>query len=592
MKKFGHFLPYLLPHWKKALIAGIFMLISVLLQLPLPLLTRHIIDYVLPKKSITLLNWIVVALFLFMLIKGVSEFLNRYFLTLFRERVLFDVQFKLFRHVQDLDLSFFENSKTGYLMSRISSDVSNLQGLLAGTLLNFLKDSLTFIIGAIVILTFHWKLTLLSLFILPFFVYSINFFSKEIRKKSKDFQEKFALVFDVLHESISAIFTVKYFQLERHETLKFVKRMRNKIISSIRFNITTSLSSYITAFLGGIGPLVVLWYGGREVIRGNLTLGTLIAFNAFLGYLFGPAQRLMNLNTQIQTSLASLERVFELFDIEPKIKDPKNPRKFHNIKGKVEFKNVSFSYNSSEPVLKNINLIAEPGETIAIVGKSGAGKTSLVNLILRFYDPQEGNILIDGVNIKEVRLRELRKAIGIVPQETFLFSGTIKENIKYGKLNATDEEIIKAAELANADEFIRKLPSGYDTEVGERGVKLSGGQRQRIAIARAILRDPKILIFDEATSDLDSESERLIQDALRKLLKNRTTFIIAHRFSTILNADKIVVLKDGEVIDIGKHPELYRRCKHYRELCKNQFISEDVESYKHESEIIENLALN
>jgi len=592
LKNIPRFFLFLRPQWKQAFLAGIFMLISVLLQLPLPLVTRHIIDKILPNKNIVLLNWIILGLIGFMIIKGISDLLSGYLLTLFREKVLFDIQLKLFQHIQRLSLSFFKESKTGYLMSRISSDVSNLRGLLAGTLLNFFRDSMTFLVGVTIIFIFHWKLAIISITILPFFIYSIHFFSGKIRRKSNEVQEKIALVSDILQETFYSISIVKSFQLEKHEAQKFVRRLRGRIKSIISLNLTTSISSYTTAFIGGIGPLVVLWYGGREVIRGNLTLGTLIAFNAFLGYLFGPAQRLMNLNTQIQTSLASLERVFELFDIEPKIKDPKNPRKFHNIKGKVEFKNVSFSYNSSEPVLKNINLIAEPGEVIALVGKSGAGKTSLVNLILRFYDPQEGNILIDGVNIKEVRLRELRKAIGIVPQETFLFSGTIKENIKYGKLNATDEEIIKAAELANADEFIRKLPSGYDTEVGERGVKLSGGQRQRIAIARAILRDPKILIFDEATSDLDSESERLIQDALRKLLKNRTTFIIAHRFSTILNADKIIVLKDGEVIDIGKHPELYRRCKHYRELCKNQFISEDVESYKHESEIIENLALN
>lgn len=572
LKNIKRFLPYLKPHWKKAVFAGIFMLSSVLLQLPLPLVTRYIIDDILPNKNPILLNWVILGLIGFMLIKGVSDLLNGYFITLFRERVLFDIQLRLFQHIQDLGLSFFKDSKTGYLTSRVSNDVSNLQGLLANTFLNFLKDGLTFTVGAIVIFTFHWKLALIALTILPFFIYSVNFFSKRIREKSREFQEKFSLVFDVLHENLSAFYLIKSFQLEKHSAIKLVKRLRDLIKTSIKINLLTSLSSYITAFIGGIGPLIVLWYGGREVMKGNLTLGTLVAFSAFLGYLFGPAQRLVNLNTTVQTSLSSLERVFELFDISPEIKDPDRPKKFQPTEGRVEFKNITFYYDSSEPLLKNINLNIEPGMTVALVGKSGAGKTSLVNLIPRFYDPCQGEILIDRMNIKEVKIRDLRRAIGIVPQEPFLFSGTIKENIKYGRLEASEEEIKEAAKLANAEEFIQRFPNGYDSEVGERGVKLSGGQRQRIAIARAFLRNPKILIMDEATSELDSESEKLIQEALKKLMKNRTTIIIAHRFSTVLMADKIVVLKDGKILDIGTHEELYSRCSHYRELCEYQLF--------------------
>ncbi|MFQ6083723.1 MAG: ABC transporter ATP-binding protein [Candidatus Aminicenantia bacterium] len=583
LKNIARFLPYLKSQWKRAFLAGIFMLISVLLQLPLPLITRHIIDNILPNKDIVLLNWVILGLIGFMLIKGVSDLLNGYLLTLFRERVLFDIQLKLFQHIQKLNLSFFKNKRIGYLMSRIRNDVSNLQGLLAQTLLSFLRDSLTFIVGTTVIFIFHWKLASASLAVLPFFVYSIHFFSGRIRKKSLEFQEKIALVSATLQETLSAISIVKSFQLEKYEARKYVKKLRELIRTRIRFDLLSSFFGYTTAFIGGIGPLIVLWYGGREVIRGNLTLGTLVAFSAFLGYLFGPAQRLMNLNTNIQKSLASLERVFELLDIAPKINEPDKPKKFELIEGRVKFDNITFSYNSSEPVLKNVNLIVEPGKTVALVGKSGAGKTSLVNLIPRFYDPQQGNIFIDGINIKEVRIQDLRKAIGIVPQETFLFSGTIKENIKYGRLNASDEEIIEAAKLANADEFIRKLPQGYDTEIGERGMKLSGGQRQRIAIARVILKDPKILILDEATSELDAESEKLIQDALRKLCKNRTTFIIAHRFSTIINVDKIIVLDNGRIIGKGIHNELYQRCEYYRELCKNQLISQDIDFDKDSS---------
>lgn len=572
LKNLKRFVKYFKPSWKKALIAGIFMLISVLLQLPLPLLTRHIIDHVLPERNKVLLNWIIIGLFGFMLIKGLSEVLNRYFLILFRERVLFDIQLKLFRHVENLDHSFFTDSRTGYLMSRMSSDISNLQGLLAGTLLDFLKDGLTFLVGLIIIFSFHWRLALLSILILPFFVYSIHFFSGKVRKGSKDFQEKFAQAFDILYETLSYISIVKCLQLEIHQALKFTKKMKKKIRTAINFTVITSLSSYTTAFIGGIGPLVVLWYGGKEVMAGNLSLGTLIAFNVFLGYLFGPAQRLTNLNTEVQTSLASLERVFELFDTTPKIEDPLKANELKIESGRIRFENVFFSYNGSSLILKNINLTVEGGTTIALVGKSGAGKTTLANLLPRFYDPQIGNIFIDGVNIKDVKISELRAKIGIVPQETFLFSGSIRDNIRYGKLDATDEEITKAAILANAHEFIERLPNRYDTEVGERGVKLSGGQRQRIAIARAFLRNPKILILDEATSEIDSESEKLIQESLLRLMNNRTTIIIAHRFSTVKIADEIVVLHRGEIVDIGKHDDLYKRCSIYKELCDYQLF--------------------
>jgi len=576
LKNIIRFLPYLKSQWKRAFIAGIFMFISVILQLPLPLVTRHIIDHILPNKNIVFLNWVILGLLGFMVVKGVLDVLNTYFLSLYKERVLFDIQLRLFQHIQRLDLSFFKSNKIGYLMDRIRNDVSNLQGLLAQTLLNFSRDSLTFFVGAIIIFIFHWKLALISLTIMPLFIYSIYFFSGRIRRKSKELQERFALVSATLQETLSANFIVKSFRLETCEARKFVKKFRELIRTRIRFDLLSSLFGYITAFIGGIGPLIVLWYGGREVIDGKLTLGTLVAFGAFVGYLFGPTQRLMNLNASIQQSLGSLDRVFEILDIVPEISEHSSTKKFKPVEGKVEFDNITFSYDGSGPVLKNISFTIESCKTVALVGKSGAGKTSLANLIPRFYDPQEGNIFIDRANIKEVGIRDLRKAIGIVPQETFLFSGTIKENIKYGNLNASNEEIISAAILANADCFIKKLPKGYDTEVGERGVKLSGGERQRIAIARAILKDPKILIFDEATSELDSESERLIQDALRELCKDRSTLIIAHRLSTTINADVIVVLDKGSVIDMGKHSELYERCEFYRELCKNQLIIQDI----------------
>jgi subfamily B ATP-binding cassette protein MsbA len=575
LKYIKRFLAYFKPHWKYVGLAGIFMLINVLLQLPMPLFTRYIIDNVLPGKNTAILNWVVLALLGFMIIHGFSDLLNGYYLTIFRVKVLFNVQLKLFQHVQNLSIAYFKNTQTGYLTSRLSSDVSNLHGLLANTLLTFVKNVFTFIVGSIVIFIFHWKLALISLIVLPFFVYSIKYFSVRIRNKSHEFQERFARVFGTIQESLSAIELTKLFQLENRNAGKLVNRLKGYIKTSIKVNLLHNTSRFITAFIGGLGPLLVLWYGGREVIRGELTLGTLVAFSAFLGYLYGPVEGVVNLNTAVQSSLASLERIFELFDIAPRIRDPEMPKSLNQVVGMVEFKEVTFSYETNVIVLNKINLTAEPGKTIALVGKSGAGKTSLVNLIPRFYDPQIGAIFIDGIDIKDVRVRDLRKIIGVVPQEVFLFNGSIKENIRCGKLNAEDEEIYEAAKLANAHEFIERFPQGYDSIVGERGAKLSGGEKQRVAIARAILRNPAILILDEATSDLDSESEKLIQQALSRLLEDRTTFVIAHRFSTILNADKIVVLDNKEKVAEGTHKELFDRCDYYKKLCLNQFIQKE-----------------
>jgi len=307
-------------------------------------------------------------------------------------------------------------------------------------------------------------------------------------------------------------------------------------------------------------------------MSGGLSLGTLVAFSAFLGYMYGPAQRLMNLNSQVQTSLTSLRRIFELLDLQTEEESSLgNLKTLSNPQGKVRFEQVSFSYNGSRPVLNHVDLDIEAGQRIALVGRSGAGKTTLVNLLLRFYEPQEGNIYVDDTCIRDLGIRRLRQIIGIVPQDVFLFSGSVKANLKCGKSTASEDEVVAAARSANAHDFISALPKGYDAEIGERGVKLSGGERQRIAIARTILRNPRILVLDEATSEVDSESERLIGDALTTLLRDRTSIVIAHRLSTVLSADRIVVMDDGRIVDTGSHAELYRDCVLYRRLCDLQF---------------------
>lgn len=569
--------PYVRPEWRRLALALILMMAGVLLQLALPLITRQIIDSILPHKNFVALNWVIVFLCGFMVFKGICDILQAYVLTSTREKILLRLQIELFRHVQSLSLAFFRNSNTGYLLARINNDIANVGGLLSRVLLGVLKDTTTFVIGAAFILWFDWRLAVAALLVLPFFIASLRLFSAPIKRCSGQYQEMFALVWAAIQESLSAIHIVKSYQTETIEEQRVVNALRRRVEAVVRMTLLSSVSGFATAFVGGVGPLVVLWYGGREVIGGRLTLGTLIAFNVFLGYLFGPAQSLMNLNTEVQTSMASLERVSELFETVPEVKDPVEPKRWINVRGGIEFRDVTFGYDSAKPVLRGVNLVASAGQAVAIVGRSGVGKTTLVSLIPRFFDPQNGSIFVDGIDIRQLKQSDLRRAISIVPQEVFLFSGSIRDNIRYARQDATPKEVERVAALAHAADFIRNLPRGFETEVGERGIKLSGGERQRIAIARAMLRKPKILILDEATSEIDCESERLIQEAMTAWREERTTFIIAHRFATLLNADKIVVLGAGRIVAEGSHYELYAGCPDYHQLCIDQFITGETD---------------
>jgi subfamily B ATP-binding cassette protein MsbA len=453
-------------------------------------------------------------------------------------------------------------------MSRVSGNVNAVQGLLADTLVSFGQNTLTFIAGVICTIYIHPKLACICFGILPLYLLSLQVFNKRIRGMSHDVRERYALVQKDLQELLSAITVIKAFTGERRSTLRLLSSVKGAIRKEVRLDITATLASISSVIISSAGPIVLIWYGCGEIMRGALTIGGLIAFNSFIRYLFGPTRALFNLNIGIQRSLAACERVFEIMDIRPEREGKKDIK----IKeGRVVFENVSFSYDEKERVLENISLEANPGKVCAIVGRSGVGKTTLVSLIPRFYEPQKGRILIDGEDISFANLKRLRKAIGIVAQETFLFSDTIRENIRFGNPNAGDAQIKTAARLAYCDEFIKNFPNGYQTKVGERGVNLSGGERQRISIARAILKDPKIFILDEATSNLDSESERKIQKALEKLMRERTTIVIAHRLSTILNADKLLVLQERKIVEVGTHKELYKKNGVYRKLYDKQF---------------------
>lgn len=565
------FLKILKPQTNRAIWAVLSMFVVVLLQLPLPLFSKYFIDNILPQKSIFLLNLSIAILAVTFIIREAANIFNEYLLAQFREIAFFSIRLKLFQHIQSLNLSFFKEHHSGYLTGRINSDTGNLHGLLADTASSFLRDSLTIIMGLVAIFVFSWKLAIVSLLLWPFFIYAILFYSPLLKKKSKEVQEKVARSSGILQESLTGIYLVKSFLAEKYEARKLAASMRDLLKARLNLSLLSSVSNHVIALLGSSSSIILLWYGGYLVFRGEITLGMLMAFTSLLSYIFGPTHRLINLNASIQTSLGSLERIYELLDVPPEVRENREGLKLKTISGKVAFENISFSYNAKEMTLLDINITAEPGETVALVGKSGAGKTTICNLLMRFFEPQEGRILIDEIDVNKLSLKFIREQIGIVPQDVFLFSGSISDNISAGNLHASSEDIINAAKLAQIHDFIMSLPDGYDTEIGERGTKLSGGQRQRISLARVILKDPRIIILDEATSELDTETEALINTAIENLLRNRTTFIIAHRLSTIMKSNKIVFLKSGRIIGSGTHRELYESCPQYRHLFDLQF---------------------
>jgi len=519
-------------------------------------------------------------------VSGLTEYPREMTLMFVGNRVVYDIRRRVFRHLQHLSMRYFDSNPHGRLMARVLYDVEAVQGLVSGQLVSIITNLITLIVATIILFFYNSRLAGLAVGVLPLYVINFLIIRTRIRHAAAESREQYSQIYSTLSESISGIKVVKSFTRESSEVRDFASEVREAIGFNLRlghWRVVLGIGANLITRFANIG---ILLYGGYMVLfTGEMTMGQLVAFRTYQTQLYAPVLMLVTINNQLQTVIAAVERIFETLDTSPDIEERRDPIKLERIEGRVEVEHLSFSYEPGELVLEDISFIAEPGTVTALVGPSGSGKTTLVHFIPRFYDPQEGRVLIDGHDIRDVSLSSLRRHIGMVMQEDFLFSGTLRENIKYGRPRATDEEVIQAAMAANAHDFIMEFPDGYESMVGERGTRLSGGQRQRISIARALLRNPKILILDEATSALDSESEALIQDALEHLMKNRTTFTIAHRLSTVMNADTILVLDEGRIVERGKHAELATAGGVYEMLCEVQFNQAIEKMKEHEAEL-------
>jgi subfamily B ATP-binding cassette protein MsbA len=519
---------------------------------------------------LTVLAGFVLVVFI---LKGVLSFVESYQMRWVAERIQADLRQEVYSHIHTLSLSYFTRTPTGEIMARTTNDVGTVGGSVTDIFRNGLREPLTMIGLILLLFIIHWKLALLSLVVFPMAIYPIVQFGRKMRKRGGQVLQRFTELNTVLQETISGIRIVKAFSMEDYERERFRVQNERVFRAFVRIGLVDNLTHPVMETLGTVGVVVAIWVGGYFVISGILTPGGFVAFLGALSSLYQPVKRLSQLNNNVQQGLAGLTRIYQLLATQSDVVDLPDAVELPPVRERIEFVGVHFAYESGQPILADVNLTAKIGELIAIVGPSGAGKTTLVNLIPRFYDPTQGAILIDGVDIRRGALRSLRTQMGIVTQETILFDDTVYNNIAYGRRDVLPSRVQEAARLANAHGFIEALPEGYATRIGERGVRLSGGQRQRIAIARAILKDPPILILDEATSSLDAESERVVQEALDRVMEHRTTFVIAHRLSTILRADKILVLKDGTIVETGTHANLLTQQGVYAQLYETQLLA-------------------
>lgn len=563
------------PYWKLGVYAALCTLGAAGGMVYLPWVIRDIVDQVLADKDVMKLSMISASIVLVFLIRGVFLYGQQYLMSYIGQRVVIDIRKAVFTKIQRLSMSFYDKNKVGTIMSYVTNDVGALQNAMVDNVVQLITESTVLVASIVMMLYLDWQLFAFSALIFPPVIWFIDWFGKKIRKSGRWIQEASAELNSVLQESVVSARVVKSFVRENYEIERFESQNMDSFRANMKNAQQMSILTPVIEFVAACGVAVVLWYGGHNVIDGRITAGSLVAFLTYAVNSTNPIKRLSKVLGSIQKALAAAQRVFDVLDMPEEIVNRPNALPMPAVKGNVEFKDVTFAYNSDEIVLRNFSFKTKPGQMIAFVGPSGAGKSTVASLLPRFYDVTSGSVTIDGLDVRDVTMESLREQVGIVPQETVLFNGTVYDNILYGRLDATKEEIEAAAKAANAHDFIMELPEGYNTKLGDRGMNISGGQRQRLAIARAILKNPQILILDEATSALDTESERVVQEALDRLMVGRTSFVIAHRLSTIKNADKILVLEKGRLVEEGTHDELLAAGGLYAHLYEIQYSHKD-----------------
>ncbi len=560
--------PFFLRHWHKALIGGVLVLFTTLLSFPQPLITRYLIDHVILGRQLGQLALVVILL---AAVKGFSMLgglLQNLYFTRFQQDALLDLQSDLVNHTLRLPKTFFDEQQTGYLMSRLGSDVHGLSWFFSGTLVYLASNLFRFVGGVIFLFYLEWRLALATLILLPVMVVAVRFFAARLRSLSMHSMERQGRFWERIQEALSASTLIKSFSAETREGERVADELKQVRQISFESTAVNALANIIIGVMPDLGRAVTLVVGAYWIIQGNWTLGSLLAFQSYLGYVFGPASSLADANIQLQSALASLKRVSALYDIVPE--ESETGREVDHLEGSVEYRKVCFSYNKREQVLQDISFNIKPGEHVAVVGPSGVGKTTLISLLLRFYKPTTGEIFMDGRPVEEFKLDSLRRRIGYVSQSAFVLSGTILDNLRYGSQEASLEQVERAARVADIHEFIAGLPHGYLTEVNERGVNFSEGQKQRLSIARALVKNPDILILDEPTASVDSITEESIFDSLPAVVKNKTLFVVAHRLATVRKSDRILVLNQHCLEASGTHQELLANCDFYRELVASQ----------------------
>ncbi|MCG3421175.1 ABC transporter ATP-binding protein [Oceanobacillus jordanicus] len=585
MSSIKQYMQFVKPYTWKIIWTVLVGIVKFGIPLLMPLILKYVIDNIINAEAMSAaektsqLLWLMgISFVIFLVLRPPIEYIRQYLAQWVGNKILYDIRDRLFDHIQKLSLSFYAKTKTGEIISRVIHDVEQTKTFVLTGLMNIWLDLVTILIAIIIMLTMDIPLTIVAIILFPLYGFSIKYFYAKLRRLTRDRSQALAEVQGHLHERVQGVPVTRSFALEDYEQAQFESRNNNFLTKAIDHTNWNAKTFAVTNTITDLAPLLVIAYAGYQVINGDLTMGTMVAFVGYMERVYSPLRRLINSSTVLVQSIASIDRVFEFLNEKYDIEDKPDAKNLQRVEGEVSIENVSFRYDEDESrVLRNVDLHVKRGETIAFVGMSGGGKSTLISLIPRFYDVTNGSIKVDGLDIRDVKVRSLRNNIGMVLQDNTLFSESISMNIRMGKPEATDEEVMAAAQAANAHEFIQGLPNGYDTLVGERGVKLSGGQKQRIAIARVFLKNPPILIFDEATSALDLESEHTIQEALEKLASDRTTFIVAHRLATITHADRIVLIENGEIVEDGPHKELMAKKGAYYNLYQVQHLDDDIE---------------